>query len=165
MKLDDLPAGDSIFLDANPLVYHFGAHPALGPATTSFIGRIAREEITAFTSTHVLSEVAHRLMTFEASQLFGWKSKVVNRLKQNPTEIQRLSTFRQAIERIPQIGIQILTVPEQMIATAAALSIQYGLLSNDALLVALMQANGLANLASSDADFDRVPGLVRYSAA
>jgi predicted nucleic acid-binding protein len=165
MKLDDLRAGDSVFLDANPLVYHFGAHPTLGPAATKLIGRIARKEVTAFTSTHILSEVAHRLMTFEASQLFGWKSKIVNRLKQQPTEIQKLTAFRQAIDRIPQIGIQILTIPAQLIATAAALSIQHGLLSNDALLVALMQANGLSNLASSDADFDRVPGLLRYSAS
>jgi len=37
------------------------------------------------------------------------------------------------------------------------------LLSNDALIVAVMQANGLANLASNDADSDRVPGLTRYA--
>jgi predicted nucleic acid-binding protein len=164
MKFEDLRAGESIFLDSNPLVYHFAAHPAFGAASTALIERIDRKEITAFTSTHVLSEVAHRLMTFEASRQFGWKSKIVNHLKQQPTQIQKLTTFRQAIERIPQIGIQILAIPVQMIATAAALSIQYGLLSNDALLVAVMQAHGLLNLASSDADFDRVPGLIRYSA-
>ncbi len=165
MKLDDLQAGENVFLDSNTLVYHFIPFPVLGPLCTKLINRIERKEVFGFTSTHVLSEVAHRLMTTEASQLFGWKTKVVNRLKQQPAAIQKLTTFRQAIERIPQIGIQILIIPEQMIATAAALSVQYGLLSNDALLVALMQANGLSNLASSDADFDRVPGLVRYSAA
>ena len=40
-----------------------------------------------------------------------------------------------------------------------------GLLSNDALIVAVMQANGLTRLASHDADFDRVPGLTRYAPA
>jgi predicted nucleic acid-binding protein len=35
-------------------------------------------------------------------------------------------------------------------------------MSNDTLTIAVMQANGLANLASHDADFDRVPGLKRY---
>jgi predicted nucleic acid-binding protein len=29
--------------------------------------------------------------------------------------------------------------------------------------VAVMQANRLTNLASNDADFDRVPGLTRYA--
>jgi predicted nucleic acid-binding protein len=37
-----------------------------------------------------------------------------------------------------------------------------GLLSNDALIVAVMQVNGLVNLASADSDFDRLTGLTRY---
>jgi predicted nucleic acid-binding protein len=57
----------------------------------------------------------------------------------------------------------VLSVPANLIATAAALSQQYGLLSNDALIVAVMQANGLSRLAGHDADFDRVPGLTRYA--
>ena len=47
--------------------------------------------------------------------------------------------------------------------TAADVSQQTGLLSNDALLIAVMQTNGLTNLASHDSDFDRVPGLTRYA--
>jgi predicted nucleic acid-binding protein len=81
-------------------------------------------------------------------------------LDANP--LQKLTTFRQAIEITPQLSIQVLTVPTGLIATAAAISQQYGLLSNDALIVAVMQANGLTRLASSDHDFDRVPGLTRY---
>ena len=165
MKFDDLRAGDSIFLDANTLVYHFIPFPILGPLCSKLIERIESKEVAGFTSTHMLSEVAHRLMTTEASRQFGWKSKIVDRLKQQPTEIQKLSSFRQSLERIPQLGIQILTIPTHLVTVAAALSIQYGLLSNDALVVAVMQAQGLAKLASHDADFDRVPWLARYSAS
>ena len=165
MTFDDLNAGDSVLLDANPLIYHFIPFPVLGPPCTRLLERIVRNEITAFTSTHVLSEVAHRLMTTEAAQQFGWSSKVVERLKQDPTRIHQLSSFRKAIEEVPQLGIQILTIPAHLISAAAALSIQYGLLTNDALVVAVMQANGLTNIASSDADFDRVPGLTRYAPA
>jgi predicted nucleic acid-binding protein len=49
-----------------------------------------------------------------------------------------------------------------LIDTACTISQQTGLLSNDALTVAVMQANGLTNIASNDADFDRVPRLTRY---
>ena len=102
-------------------------------------------------------------MTLEASARFGWTSRVVGHLKQLPIAIQQLTNFRRAIENIPQLGIQVLAVPTGLIATAAAISQQCGLLSNDWLIVALMQANGLNHLASNDADFDRVPGLTRYS--
>ncbi len=46
---------------------------------------------------------------------------------------------------------------------ASVLSKQFGLLTNDALLVAIMQDHGLTNLASHDGDFDRVPGIMRYA--
>jgi predicted nucleic acid-binding protein len=50
-----------------------------------------------------------------------------------------------------------------LVEAATLLSQQYELLTGDALIVAIMQAHGLTNLASSDADFDRVPGLTRYA--
>jgi predicted nucleic acid-binding protein len=165
MTFADLVAGDSIFLDANPLVYHFAPHPTFGPTCTQLIERVENHELQAITSTHVLSEAAHHLMTIEASTLFGWTSKVVQRLKQQPANVQQLTNFRQAVERVSQLGIKVLTIPPDLIATAAAISQQTGLLSNDALVVAVMQANGLTKLASGDADFDRVPGLTRYAPA
>jgi predicted nucleic acid-binding protein len=54
-------------------------------------------------------------------------------------------------------------VAPALVASVAAVSQQYGLLSNDALILALMQSNGLRNLASADAAFDRVPGIARYT--
>jgi len=76
-----------------------------------------------------------------------------------------LSKFYQSLVEVPKLGIRILTIPESLIETAAMLSRQTGLLSNDALIVAVMQAGGLTNVASHDADLDRVPGLTRYAPA
>jgi predicted nucleic acid-binding protein len=127
--------------------------------------RIEDQEIRAFTSTHVLSEVAHHLMTLEAATLFGWSSRIVSRLKQQPAKIQQLTAFRKSIETVAQLNLQVLTVLPDSITVAAGLSQQHGLLSNDALIVAVMQLHGLTHLASSDADFDRVPGITRYAPA
>lgn len=164
MTFADLQAGDSIFVDANTLVYHCTLDPAHGPACTGLLDQIARGVITGFTSTHVLSELAHRLMTLEASRLLGRPQiGMVYYLKQHPADIQRLSGFQQAIVDISSSNMRILTISPAQIVTAAALSEQIGLLSNDALVVALMQAHGLTKLASNDGDFDRVPGLARYA--
>ncbi|MGH7120530.1 MAG: type II toxin-antitoxin system VapC family toxin [Gemmataceae bacterium] len=163
MILADLADGEAVFLDANILVYHFAPHPLCGPSCNQLVRRIEQQMLPAYTSTAVLSDVAHHLMTFEASARFGWTSKVVQHLRQDPSAVKQLSTFHQAILEVPKLGIQILTIPEPLIATAALLSRQTGLLSDDALIVAVMQANGLTNLASNDADFDCVPGIVRYA--
>jgi len=162
MNFASLSAGESVFLDANVLVYHFGPHPVLGAASSALVRRIENQELQGLTSTSVLSEVAHHLMGLDDSRFFGWRNKVVYRLGQSPGNIQRLSKFRQALEEIPQLGIQILSIPPDLPGVAAIVSQQIGLLSNDALIVALMQSNNLTNLASHDADFDRVPGIKRF---
>jgi predicted nucleic acid-binding protein len=96
----------------------------------------------------------------------GWTAaKVVQRLRQQPAVLQGLSRFRSALQTVLQSHIEVLTIAPALIATAAAISQRTGLLSNDALIVALVQSHGLAHLASHDADFDRVAGLTRYAPA
>jgi predicted nucleic acid-binding protein len=103
-------------------------------------------------------------MTIQASALFGWPfAGIGNRLRAHPADVQRLTAFRQAVGEVLQSNFQVLMIPPAMLAAAAALCQQIGLLTNDGLIVAVMQAHGLTKLASSDADFDRVPGLTRYA--
>ena len=166
MTFADLLAGEAVFVDANALTYHFQPHPVFGPPCTALLRRIENQELAGFTSTHVLSEVSHRLMTIQASALFGWPfAGIGNRLRAHPAEVQKLTAFRQAIDRGLQSRLQVLTVLPPLLATAAVLNQRIGLLTHDGLIVAVMQANGLNKIASHDADFDRVPGLTRYAPA
>ncbi|MHB8974425.1 MAG: type II toxin-antitoxin system VapC family toxin [Pirellulaceae bacterium] len=166
MILSDLAAGQSVFLDANILVYHFAPDPLLGPHCTPLIQRIDNGELSGFTSTHVLSEIAHRLMAIEASARFGWPfAGMVRRLQSHAAEVQSLTAFRRALQSVVDSKIRVVGVTPALVLAAANVSQQAGLLSNDALLVAVMQNHGLVNLASNDADFDRVPGLTRYAPA
>jgi predicted nucleic acid-binding protein len=87
----------------------------------------------------------------------------VQRLKQQPDKVQQLTKSRQAIQQVPQLGIQVFVIAGPLTDAGTLVSQQKGLLTNDALVVALMQANGLTSLASNDPDFDRVPGLTRYA--
>jgi predicted nucleic acid-binding protein len=161
---DDLVTGDSVFVDANILVYHFSPHPTFGAACRQLIQRKESQDILGFTSTHTLAEVAHQLMLVEALALPGWSlSKVKKRLRQQPGALQGLTRFCTAVETVLQARITVLTIPPALVGTATTISQQYGLLTNDALIVALLHANGLTRIASHDADLDRVPGLARYA--
>lgn len=166
MIFPDLQHGDAVFIDANTLVYHFEPHATFGTACTTLMRRIELGELLGFSSTHVLSEVAHRLMTLEACATFGWPYQgIAQRLRTHPGQVQKLSRFRQAVEQVPQSRIRMLTVAPGTVAAAAAISQQTGLLTNDALVMAVMREHGLGNLASQDSDFDRVAGLMRYGPA
>jgi predicted nucleic acid-binding protein len=163
MTFADLPANAKLFVDANTLVYHFEPHATFGPACTALVKSIELGHLIGFSSAHVIGEVAHRLMTLEATSRFGWSSKVLQRLRHNAVAIQQLTRFEQAVLRIPQLRIQVLPMSDASMQSAVGLARQFGLLINDAVVVAVMQAQGLTNLASNDSDFDRVPGITRYA--
>jgi predicted nucleic acid-binding protein len=84
-------------------------------------------------------------------------------LRANPAAVPKLTAFRQAIDQVLQSKLQVLTILPPLLAAAAVLSQQIGLLTNDGMIVAVMQTHGLNKIASNDADFDRVPGLTRYA--
>jgi predicted nucleic acid-binding protein len=166
MSFDDLVSPADVFLDANTFIYHFTSDPKWGAACTRLLERIEFQELRGFISTHVLADVVHRLMTTEAMDLLGWPAtRLAARLRKQHAEIPKLTVYLQALTKIAQIGIQVLPVLGPHVIQAAQLCRAHELLTGDALIVAVMQANSLTNLASLDGDFDRVPGLKRYAPA
>jgi predicted nucleic acid-binding protein len=164
MNFGMIPPGESVFLDANVFVYDFGPDPVFGPPSKALLKRIEQADVLGYASSHVFHDVAHRLMTLEACQAFGWPfAGIGQRLRRHPAEIQKLQAFRQALDNIIRLGIRIVPVTAQHVLLAGDISRQYGLLAGDALIVAVMQSQNLTALASNDADFDRVPAIKRYA--
>ena len=167
MKLIQIPANASVFLDSNLFIYFFTPDPVFGPECQIMMERINKyQDFAAYTSTHILSEVSHQLMVLEAVQQFGWPlAGVTRRLQKNLSEIPKLTRFRQAIDEIPSLGVEVLAVERHIMPLAASLCQLHGLMTNDAITVAIMQDQNIVRLASHDDDFDRVPGITRYAPA
>ncbi len=137
-----------------------------GPSSTQLVKRIEQREVQGFTSTHVLTDVAHRLMTLEAIKVFGWPAaQIAVRLRRHRHEIPKLKVYLQAMAQIPDLGIRVLPINQPLVEAATLLAQQHELLTGDALIVAVMREHGLVHLASHDSDFDRVAGLTRYAPA
>lgn len=166
MILADLPAGVQGFLDANIFVYHFIVHPQFGAAATALLERIENGDLLGITSTSVIADVYHRLMTLEAHDVLAWPMNgMAHRLKRHPGEVQKLAPYRQALDEISMLPLQIVPITGSFLSLAADVSRNHGLLCNDALIVTVLRDRGLQHLASDDADFDLVPGIVRYAPA
>lgn len=164
MTFDDIPPGAVVFLDANCLVYAAASDPKYGTACQQLLEQIEKQKFQGCTSAHVLGDLSHRLMTIEAALTLGRPmTGIAGWLRRHPAEVQRLQRSRQAIDDLQAIPVTILPVTGGQVSRAADFSRQYGLLTNDALIVAIMQEHGLTHLASNDADFDRVPGINRYA--
>jgi predicted nucleic acid-binding protein len=164
MNFAAITSGTSWFIDANVFVYDFAADPQYGPACRTLLERVESGELHGYVSSSVLHDVAHRLMTLEACTAFGWPyAGIAQRLRRNFDQIKMLQKFAQAVKAIQDIGVHVLSVDAAEVTTATEIARTHGLLCGDALIVSVMQANGLTMVASNDADFDRVSGITRAS--
>jgi predicted nucleic acid-binding protein len=163
VTFDDIPSGATVFLDANCLVYAAISDPQYGAACKRLLEQIENKAILGCTSSHTLGDVSHRLMTIEAALKFGRPmTGIANWLRRHPAELTQLARYRQALDDLQAIPMTVLPVTGALIFRAADLTRQFGLLTNDALVIAVMQDHALPHLASQDSDFDRVPGITRY---
>ena len=80
----------------------------------------------------------------EAVDRFGWPvNGIAEHPQRHPEQFRQLTRFREAVDEIPAFGIQVLPITAGLVSAAAALSQQYGLLSGDALVVAVMASTAL----------------------
>lgn len=155
----DLPAGSLSFIDTNVLVYHFVDNSPYGAVCREFLGRVVAGELFAVSTSAVMADAVHKVMAEEARFQLTLESGVVRFLQHHPAEIARLSAFVAAARQLEQLPIRLLTVDTSLIRLAAELARAHGLLMNDAIIVSVMQDQGIENLVTNDDDFDPVPGI------
>jgi predicted nucleic acid-binding protein len=148
MTLAEIEEGSAVFIDANVFIYHFvGA----SPQCTALLRRCETTEIQGSTSALVLAEVSHRLMMIEAvERKLVTAGNVVRKLVRRPDAVRQLIAPEANIQAIPAMGIEITAVTEATILLGLRHQRRYGLLTNDSLIVASMQQQGVRALATAD---------------
>src|SRR2546427_4403741 len=160
MKLEDLPSGARIFVDANILIYHFSG---ISLECRAFLQRCESRQVEAFTGVHILLEITHRLMVLEALQkglITG--GQPARKLKEQPEIIKSLRAYNQSMRQIPRLRIRVRTITSAIVRASEAIRVQEGLMTNDSVTVALMRKMGLIDIATADADFNNVPHIRVY---
>lgn len=145
-------------MDATIFVYHF-----TGASTNcrTFLERCEQGDIKGITSVTVLAEATHRLMMIEAvSKGLVSPGNVAQKLRRNAKIIRKLHVYQEQIEKIPLMGIHVEPLDLKVILSAMTVRRQYGLMTNDSLIVATALARNVSLLASADPDFAAVEGIV-----
>ena len=156
----NLPDGSTCFIDANIIYYHFVDTPGLSDPCSDLIERIVDDRVAAFTSIHLLAEAVHKIMLSEVAKRFGMpRARLVNWLQNNSDRIADLDEFRLAVSEFASLNIGLLPLDIPLLVAGTELSKQLGLLTNDALTVALLHRHGIVNLVTNDGDFEHVPGI------
>ena len=161
MKLNDIKVDEIVFIDANIFIYHF---TGVSEESTLFLERCEEGELTGVTGINILIEVLHRLMMIEAvTKGFVKPGDVVKKLTKKPHIVKELTEYQTNTLSIVDIGIELLPIAEDTIKSSFQFRKKYGLLVNDSLTTAMMDLEGIINLATMDKDFERVEGVRVYS--
>lgn len=155
----DVPDGSVSFVDTNVLVYHFVENPEFSGDCRNYLRRVVSGQITAVSSEVAVADAIHKVMSEEARLLHNLDSGAIRFLQRHPQEIQNLTAFVEAAEQLEQIPIRLLPIDFALLRRATEVAQTHGLLTTDAIIVALMQRHGITHLATNDDDFDRVPGI------
>ena len=160
MRIERLPNGTRVFADANVLNYAFSTVEPLHSLTASLIERSARQEIQVFTSASQAANVIHRAMIIEARSVLQVPfSKVLAYLKTHPDAVRRLTRYRQVPGELGRAHVRILDVTYREIHASKQYRDDYGLLTDNSIMLAVMERYDLVDLATNDEDFKRIPGL------
>ncbi len=147
MNLDDIPAGSLCVVDTNVLLY---AEQGVSPQAQRFIRRCSSGELKGVLPQTVWQELTHKLMLAEA-MMRGLTSggNPAARLASKPEAIRGLTLYRAKVTSLLDLGFgfepcQLGDLTER----AFALQESYGLLTNDAMVLAValrLKANALVS--------------------
>ena len=156
----DLPDGTACFVDSNILYYALVPPAEPSRECAGLLDRAIANRVSLHVSVPILSDAVHKVMTVEAAQLLGRdRAGIVSYLKRHPDVISRLTEYPKAMATLSSVPMTLFPVDEHLLAEATKIAVRHGLLTNDSMIVALMQRHGLTHLVTNDDDFDRVPGL------
>ncbi len=161
MKLDALPGGSLVFIDANVFIYHFTAAYA---SCHQFLSHCASGLLHGLTSLAVLLEVAHRLMIIEAQQKGLVRGpNLWQKLSRSPAIVRKLRLYDEWTLAIPRMGIEVEEVTFADFLASLEVRQKTGLLTLDSLILAVMNRLKIPNLASADQAFSRIEGARLFS--
>jgi len=156
----EIPDGTVCFVDSNILYYALVPTPIVSEHCLRLLDRAIAGSVSLSASIPVVSDAIHKVMISEIAQVSGRdRAGMIGFLNKHPELISTLVEYPKAIERLSAVPMQILPLDVQLLRDATRLAVQHSILTNDALIAAIMQRHGIIHLATNDDDFDRVAGV------
>lgn len=163
LTLDEIPDGQTVFLDANIFVYY---STGTSVSCRVLLDRCATEAVHGLTSLPVLLEVAHRLMIIEAQQKGLVRGRTpAQKLAESPEIVKELDQYEEQVLRLLRMGIEVEEVTVKDFTSSFSWRRRTGLLTLDNLILAVMERRQVRNLASADKGFQQTEGIQLFSPA
>ncbi len=161
MNLGQIGEGERVAIDANILVY---ANQQKSREYVELLLRCARDEVIGVVPMPMVAELMHTLMLIEAREN-GWidRPNPARVLSKKPEMVGRLTIYERQMHRFFGMGLRLESIVMVDLIEALSLQREFGLLTNDSLLVAVARRLNCSSLATADKAFVRVRGLKVYA--
>ena len=158
-SIERIPDGKDVFIDANILVYALNGRSI---QCKRLLERCVNEQLTGICLFEIVNEATHKLMLAEARSKGLISKELASHLKQSHVVIRKLTDYWTETERILNLNLLFLSTDDFIVRAAQVERSGAGLLTNDSMIVSCMRNLGISSLATTDADFERVYGIVIY---
>jgi len=159
MNLDEVRNGATILVDANILLY---ARRGSSPRCRDFLTRCDQQAVSGVITTVILAEFCHRQMMIEAQATGVAASSPVRTLGRNPAKVRQLASYASDVRNLLGGGLHVESAVPADFPVALEIQKQHGLLTNDALNLAVSRRLGISEIATADSDFDEIEGWFVY---
>ncbi len=161
MNLNQIKKSEIVLLDANILIYGvlLKSHQCM-----QLLRRCAERDVIGIVALQQFAEVMHRLMMIEAREN-GWTSGAnpVKSISQHPERVRTMNRYADAIKGLLASGFKFEPSTTEDFISALSLQREQGLLTNDALFLAIAERLRIQAIASADNTFAQVRGVILYS--
>ena len=156
-----IPANVPVMLDANIVIYALFPQVSQHESCKKLLERGARGEVQLHLAANAAADVIHRAMVLEllAQGSFHKSADAVIHLKKNPQTVQNLTRYKTILRNLKKARINILPLTYRDLHNSRQYRDDYGLMTNDSIIVAVMKREKIQHLATNDADFERVPEI------
>jgi predicted nucleic acid-binding protein len=160
MTLSEVPSGKRIIIDANIFIY---ANQKASLECLNLLTRCSENDLTGIVPVHILAEVMHVLMLAEAKDLgLITGSNPAKQLALNPEKVKALHRYESLTRDLLAMGLRLEPLQREDFLTAIGLQHKYGLLTNDALFLAVAFRLRITSIASADLAFSKIPEIEFY---
>lgn len=152
MTLDDIPSGYLCVIDTNVLLY---AEQGVSHQAQRLLRRCSMGELTGTLPQTVWQEVAHKLMVAETMMKHGISgSNPAECLAGRPERVRSLELYQTKMRALVNLGLRFERCEHRdLLQSAFDLQKRYGLLTNNAVVLAVAIRLEADCLASSDKNF------------
>lgn len=150
-----------VMLDANIVIYALFPQASQHESCKHLLERGARGEVQLHLVTNSAADVIHRAMVLELLSQGSWQKSAdaISYLKKNPQAVQQLTRYKSILGDLKLARVNILPLTYRDLHNSRQYRDEYGLMTNDSIIVAVMKREKIDYLATNDADFARVPGI------